>query len=311
MRLSALPLLVLVLTACPSSKDAGEAQSQSAAPASNAPAFSDTAAFEHVKTQVAFGPRMPGSPGHAKQLAWMTQFLKERADTLAVQSFSVTTSKGKKLELTNLFARFNPTASDRVLLITHWDTRPTADQESDSTKKNTPILGADDGASGTAVLMQIAEILKKNKAPIGVDLLFVDGEDWGPEGTDMYLGAKYFAANLPAGYKPLYGILIDMIGDQNPIYPIEDNSSEKAPEVVDRVWRTAESIGLGNYFPRSHYGYIEDDHLALNQAGIHTADIIDLDYPYWHTTGDTLEHVSPQGLGVVGKVLLSLIFAGG
>lgn len=311
MRLSALPLLLLVLTGCPSNNDANSAQTQSDASEVKAPAFSEDNAFELLRTQVNFGPRMPGHAAHDNQLKWMVDYLRSRADTVETQPFNYTTTKGKQLALANVFARFNPSAQDRVLLVAHWDTRPTADEDPDSTKRKDPILGADDGASGVALLMEIANVLSKNKPPIGVDLLFVDGEDWGPSGEDMYLGAKHFAANLPAGYKPLYGIVVDMIADQNPVYPIESNSQDRAPEVVERVWRTAEQLGLGNHFRRSSAGGIEDDHMPLNQAGIRTIDIIDFDYPYWHTTGDVVEHTAPKGLGVVGKVLLTLIFAGG
>lgn len=277
---------------------------------SRAPAISGDSAYAHLRTQVGFGPRVPGTAGHQKQLEWMLQYLRERADTVTQQKWTHTTATTRKqLPLTNVFARFNPTAEDRVLLVAHWDTRPTADEDADESKRGEAISGANDGASGTALLLEIADILAQNKAPIGVDLLFVDGEDYAPD--NMYLGAKYFAANLPPGYRPLYGIVVDMIADQNPRYPIEGNSQEMAPEVVDRVWRTASELGLGNYFPRTNQGGIEDDHVPLNQAGIRTIDIIDFDYPYWHTTGDVLEHTSPVGLGVVGRVLLELIFRGG
>ena len=301
----------LMLAACAKQKQAGDTGTVEV----KAPEISGDSAYALIREQVAFGPRVPGAAGHEKQLAWMVAYLKARADTVSVDSFSYTTTKDKKLHLANVFARFNPTSPDRVLLVTHWDTRPTANEDQNPLNRGMPISGANDGGSGTALLMEIADVLKKNKAPIGVDLLFVDGEDYGPTGDDMYLGAKHFAANLPPGYKPLYGVLVDMIGDQNPVYKIESNSQDMAPEVVDRIWRTAEELGLGNYFPRSSLGGIEDDHLTLNQAGIRTADIIDFDYgpgnAYWHTLGDTADHTSPLGLEVVGRVLLELIFRGG
>lgn len=304
-----LPLL-LVLTACHGKTQAANQQDTIE---HKAPAFSGDSAFVLLKTQVAFGPRVPGTEPHQKQLDWMLQYLHGRADTVSAQPFTYTTTDGKKLQLANVFARFNPAAADRVLLLAHWDTRPTADMETDPAKKNTPISGANDGASGVALLMAMADVMAKHKPPIGVDILLVDGEDYAPD--NMYLGAVHFAANLPPGYKPLYGILVDMIGDQTPSYPVEPNSKDFAPEVVDRVWRTAEELGYGNYFPNSPGGGVEDDHFALNHAGIRTIDIIDFDYgpnnAYWHTTQDTLEHTSPVGLGVVGSVLLELIYRGG
>ncbi|MGQ0815497.1 MAG: M28 family peptidase [Gemmatimonadota bacterium] len=305
-----LPLMLFVLAGCPS---AGQEAGGNTAAQSNAPPLVADSAYQHIRTQVAFGPRVPNTDGHRKQLEWMLAYLRERADTVTTQSWTQNTTMGAQLALTNVFARFNPSAADRVLLLAHWDTRPTADEDGDESKRGEPISGANDGASGTALLLEIANVLSKHEPPIGVDLLFVDGEDYAP--NNMYLGAKYFAANLPSGYRPLYGILVDMIADQNPAYPIESNSKEMAPEVVDRVWRTAEELGLGNHFRRSSQGAIEDDHMPLNRAGIRTINIIDFDYgpgnSYWHTSADVLENTSPRGLGVVGTVLLELIFRGG
>jgi len=275
------------------------------------PAFRADTAFAYLGRQVAFGPRVPGSPGHAAQLAWMAEFLETRADTVILDPFEhETTATGTRLELTNVFARFRPDARDRILVLAHWDTRPTADEEADAERRARPIPGANDGASGTAVLLELANVLSSNSPPIGVDLLFVDGEDYGPGEPDMYLGAKRFAARNP-GYRPLYGILLDMVGDQNPVYPIESYSRESAPEVVERVWRVAEEIGHGSAFVRRDGGAITDDHIPLNRAGIRTIDIIDFDYGHWHRLTDDLANVSAKGLGIVGSVVTALIFRGG
>lgn len=280
-----------------------------------APTFDGDAAYALLERQVEFGPRVPGTEGHARQLAWMEEYLRERADTLILQSFTHRTESGETLELTNLFARFRPEAADRVLYLTHWDTRPTADQDPDPARRDEPIAGANDGASGTAVLLQLADVLSRHSPPIGVDLLFVDGEDYGPTGVDMYLGATYFAANLPPGYRPLYGVLIDMIGDRDPVFPIEAYSQQYAPEVVQRVWRVADELGYGRIFRRTPGLAIEDDHIPLNRAGIRTIDIIDFDYgpgnSYWHTHQDSLQNTAPTGLEAVGRVLTTLVFRGG
>lgn len=302
-------LLSALLIGCGSQGTNGDTTNGQSA--SNAPPFSADSAYAYLRKQAAFGPRVTGMPGHAAQLAWMKEFLTARADTVIVQEFTHThTQSGKKLPMTNLFARFNPGAGTRILLLAHWDTRPTADQEFDSALAKEPIIGANDGASGVAVLLELANVLKNHSAPIGVDLLFVDGEDYGPDGSDMYIGATHFASNL-MGYKPMYGILLDMIGDQNPVFKMEGNSQEMAPEVVDRVWRTAERIGLGEFFPKTSQGSVTDDHLPLNRAGIRTIDIIDFDYPHWHTTKDIVENTSPRGLDAVGRVLTELIYKGG
>jgi glutaminyl-peptide cyclotransferase len=280
--------------------------------ASNAPPFNADSAHAYLRKQVSFGPRVSGMAGHAAQLAWMKEFLQARADTVIAQEFTHThTGTRQPYRMTNLFARFNASSNTRVLLVAHWDTRPTADSDSDPEKQKQPILGANDGGSGVAVLLEIANVLKKHSPPIGVDLLFVDGEDLGPDSADMYLGASHFAANLPPGYKPMYGIVIDMVGDQNPSYMVESNSKDMAPEVVDRVWRTAEQLGLGNIFKRTEQGAVTDDHLPLNRAGIRTIDIIDFDFPQWHTSGDIVENTSPRGLEAVGRVLIELIYRGG
>ncbi|HEY0672226.1 MAG TPA: M28 family peptidase [Longimicrobiales bacterium] len=300
-------LMTIVLTGCPSNgqQPGGETLTRMAPP------FSADAAFEHVRTQVGFGPRVPGTAGHQQQLDWMTQYLRERADTVELQSFTHTTTTTKKqLQLTNVIARFNPQATERVLLLTHWDTRPTADNEGDDARRKMPVPGANDGGSGTAVLLEIANVLKTQKPTVGVDLLFVDGEDFGPNEPDMYLGAKYFAANA-GSYRPLYGVLIDMIADKSPQYSVEEYSDQMAPEVVQRVWGLAENLGFGRYFNRSNQGAIGDDHVPLNRAGIRTANIIDCCEHPWHTLQDDLSNVSPEGLGVVGTVLLELLFREG
>ena len=302
-----LPFLMVVLMGCPS----GGRDANGNAAAQVAPPFSAEAAFQHVRTQVGFGPRVAGMPGHDRQLQWMVEYLSGRADSVTLQKFTHTTSTDhRKLAMANVIAHFNPQATDRVLLVAHWDTRPTADSEADEADRKRPIDGANDGASGTAVLLEIANVLSKTKPGVGVDLLFVDGEDYGPSEPDMYLGAKYFAANV-GGYRPLYGVLVDMIGDRTPEFPIEDNSQRMAPEVVQRIWNLAEELGFGRYFPRTNAGAITDDHVPLNQAGIRTANIIDCcDHP-WHTLEDNLDNVSAEGLGVVGAVLLELIFREG
>lgn len=277
------------------------------------PAFDGEAAHALLRRQVEFGPRVPGMAGHAAQLDWMTSYLSERADTVLLQEFTHTASNGATLRMTNVFARFRPDLADRILLVAHWDTRPTADQSAD--RADQPIPGANDGASGTAVLLQLADVLSRHGPPVGVDLLFVDGEDYGPGSQDMYLGAKHFAATTGTTYRPLYGVLADMVGDQTPRFPMEGHSLMYAPEVVDRVWRAAAQLGLDHIFVRQQGPAISDDHVPLNEAGIRTIDIIDFDYGpanrYWHTHDDVVANTSAVGLEAVGRVLALLVFNGG
>ncbi|HEX6135235.1 MAG TPA: M28 family peptidase [Longimicrobiales bacterium] len=305
--------LAIAAAACPGDSRQAGGSFAIAIDTSHVPPFSAQSAHALLVRQTQFGPRVAGRAGHAAQLSWMTRHLNDRADTVLVQPFDHTDSEGRTVRMSNVLARFNTAARDRVLLLAHWDTRPTADMDPDRPKE--PIQGANDGASGTAVLLELANVLSRHSPPIGVDLLFVDGEDYGPGERDMYLGAKHFAANQPPGFRPLYGILVDMVGDRTPLYPIEGNSQESAPEVVERVWSVAEQIGLAATFPRRVGTYITDDHVALNQAGIRTINIIDFDYgpgnEYWHTHQDVVANTAPDGLGAVGRVLLTLIFNGG
>ena len=314
-------LLLLALALAPGCDRGGAAgEAPGAAGAAEAPrvarpAFNSASAYEHLRRQVAFGPRIPGTPGHAAQLAWMKEYLAARADTVAEQPFTHVTRAGETLRMSNLFARFRPEAQDRVLLVAHWDTRPKSDQAATPADREKPVPGANDGASGVAVLLELADMLKRQPPGIGVDLLLVDGEDYGPTGEDMYLGAKHFAANLPAGYRPFYGIVLDMVGDREPRFPVESNSQRFAPEVVQRVWGLAQEMGYGDVFPLTDGGPIEDDHVPLNQAGIRTIDVIDFDYGpghrYWHTPQDVPENTSAETLRIVGEVIAELVYRGG
>jgi glutaminyl-peptide cyclotransferase len=278
-----------------------------------APEFRGDTALALLRRQVAFGPRVAGMAGHAAQLEWMAAYLRARADTVVLQPFTHTGPRGEQLEMTNVFARFRPGLAERVLLIAHWDTRPTADSEPTPERRAMPIPGANDGASGTAVLLELANVLSSHSPPIGVDLLFVDGEDYAPD--HMYLGAKHFAAHKPVGYEPFYGILLDMVGDRTPEFQQEGYSVRYAPEVVERVWRMAERLGYARMFPRTLGIPITDDHIPLNDAGIRTIDIIDFDYgpanAYWHTLDDSLENVGAEGLEGVGTVISELVYRGG
>ena len=302
-----LTAVALLGTAC----DASPGQSRAAAPERELiPVdFDADSAHALIAHQVAFGPRVPGTAGHAAQLEWMVETLRGYADTVEVRRFTHAARSGDSVEMANVFARFRPEARDRILLVAHWDTRPIAEEDPDAERRGEPIPGANDGGSGVAVLMEIARVLSSHSPPLGVDLLFTDGEDYGP--GEMYLGATHFAANLPPGYRPLYGILVDLVADRSPVFPVEAQSEHYAPEVVDLVYRTAREIGMGAYFPETVGQSIDDDHIPLNQAGIRTIDIIDLDFPQWHTTADTFENTSPEGLEAVGEVLTQLILSGG
>ena len=276
------------------------------------PTFDATRAFEDLETQVAFGPRVPGSEGHSRQLAWMESRLLELADTVFFEPFEHVTADGHELSLTNIIARFGPDDGSRILLLTHWDTRPWADRSPDEADHDTPVPGANDGASGTAVLLELARMFKAQPPPGGVDLLFSDGEDYGPGTEDMFLGARHYVAGGAREDSPAFAVLLDMVGDADPRFPAEAYSIERAPQIVQRVWGIAADLGYRRYFPLDETVRVIDDHLQLNDAGIPTIDIIDFDYGpgnrFWHTLRDTPENTSAQTLMMVGDVVAEVVY---
>jgi hypothetical protein len=259
---------------------------------------------------------VPNTPAHEDALAWLVDTLGALADTVHVESFTHATTQGDTLRLSNVVASFSPAAPSRVLLAAHWDTRPVAEKDPDPERRDEPIPGANDGASGVAVLLEVARALHGQPLPepYGVDVVLLDGEDYGHHpGTfatnadDMYLGAREYA-RVHAGDPPLFGILLDLVGDTEPRFPKEGYSQDYAPEVVRRIWGAAADLGYTREFPDRSRGYVTDDHLFLNQAGLRTADIIDLDYPEWHTHADTPAAMSAASLDAVGEVLLEVLY---
>jgi len=271
--------------------------------------FNGRSAFSYVEQQMAFGPRIPNTLGAQKTGDWLLTELRARADTVIVQNFQQRTGKGKTLQLRNFFARFRPQASDRVLFLAHWDTRPFADKSQNLGQQRMPVPGANDGASGVAVLLGLADALKAKAPAIGVDLLFVDGEDYGDfsDTTETLLGARYFAKHQPPGYTTLFAVLFDMVGDKDLDIQQEGFSLANAPEVVQRVWQTADRLGYGRIFQARAGQPLTDDHVPLQQAGIRAIDVIDFDFPFHHTTEDTIDKVSAESLQIVGDVAVALV----
>ena len=278
--------------------------------------FSAETAFEYLEKQVAFGPRNPGSTGHRNCLQYLTEELKKYTPNVTNQPFLHKDNELKRtFSLSNIIARFpgsNPNGQ-KILLAAHWDTRPRADRENDPELKDQPILGANDGASGVAVLLEVARVLSENPPPFPVDIVFFDGEDYGKSGDrDNYLlGAKHFAANWRSGpYQ--FGLLLDMVGDKNLSLKKEGYSYRMLPYIVDRVWKRAQELKL-RAFENKLGSEIYDDHQPLIQVGIPIIDIIQSDLvgsKYWHTLDDTPDKCSPESLKQVGTLVLSLVFNG-
>lgn len=271
--------------------------------------FDGEVALSYVAAQLDFGPRVPGTDGHRRTGDWILARLRERADSAEVQEFTHVTVDGDTLRLRNFIGRFRPELKDRVLFLAHWDTRPRAEKSPNLGDQQRPVPGANDGASGVAVLLGVADALKRRPPAVGVDLLFVDGEDYGDFGLgkDVLLGSKYYASTLTPDARPLFAVLFDMVGDRDLQIPQEGNSAERAPEVVERVWSRARDLGYGRVFRNSVGVPITDDHIPLLEAGVRAIDVIDLDYPYHHTTEDTLDKVSARSLQIVGDVAVALV----
>ena len=272
--------------------------------------FAGARAFGYLERQMQFGPRIPGTPGHDRTGDWILERLHATADSVVVQAFTHVTRQGQTLHLRNFLARFRPAAAERVLLLAHWDTRPHADQSANLGQQRLPVPGANDGASGVAVLLGVADALKAKPPATGVDLLFVDGEDFGDftsDSNDVLMGSRFFTAHQPPGFPPLFAVLFDMVADKDQQFYYEANSQAFAPEVVERVWHTAADLGYGRIFIPGVKHTLIDDHVALQKAGIHAIDVVDFDYPYWHTTEDTIDKVSAASLQVVGDVAVALV----
>ncbi|MCW3122482.1 MAG: hypothetical protein JWQ38_1974, partial [Flavipsychrobacter sp.] len=285
--LSVISLLLSLATLGVSCKDNNEekkAQVTDAAPPPkhiNAPAFEADSAYTSVSKQVDFGPRTPGSVAQTKCAAWMFSGLKKVCDTVYKQEVHVTGGDGKSLPCINLIGVINPAASKRILLLTHWDSRPWADQ--DTKDKDKPVLAADDGGSGVGVLLEVARQLKAHglAASLGVDILLTDVEDYGRTewGENSYcLGTQYWAHHPHvAGYKADFGILLDMVGGRGAQFPMEGISTVYAGDIQQKVWQAAANAGYSSFFPYVAGAEITDDHVPVNKiTGIKTIDIISL-----------------------------------
>jgi glutaminyl-peptide cyclotransferase len=274
--------------------------------------FDGEAALGYAKTQLDFGPRIPGTPGAQKAGDWIIDEMKSRADTVVVQAWTHTTLDGRQVPMRNILARFRPQSTDRILYVTHWDTRPVSDGSSNLGERQLPVPGANDGASGVGLFVALGDALKKTPPNVGVDLLFVDGEDFGsfddPNLADVLIGSRYFSKNPPdSGYKPIFGVLWDMIGDKDLVIKKEGYSMQRAPEVVERVWSTAAELGHDRVFVPVEQGAITDDHVPLLEAGYRVIDVIDLDYPDHHRPTDTIDKISARSLSIVGEVAEALL----
>ena len=323
---------VLLLSSCGDKQPKGTpSTSEKPNKTVSVPNFNADSAYQFVASQTNFGPRVPETQAHADCAQWLAAKLGEFADTVIVQDFRAKLYNGKGVDGQNIVGVFHPEAKKRIVLCAHWDSRPYADHDPDAANTHTPIDGANDGASGVGVLMECARQFKLQELPehLGVDIVLFDLEDYGPhiEEAEKYydedvnywaLGSQYWSKHPHVyGYKAYYGILLDMVGGSNPTFPKEYYSQGYAAWVSNKVWRKAADLGYRPYFTNELGALISDDHVPMNQnAGIPTIDIIDLQpessnecFPeVWHTLNDNIENIDKTTLGMVGDVLLHVVY---
>lgn len=313
-------LTVLLFTACNQTKQSTQKNEETI----NVPTFSSDSAYLYIQQQVDFGPRVPNTAAHKACASFLSATLKRFGANVIEQQAELTAFDGTILQAINIIGSFNPEAEMRVMLFAHWDTRPWADHDANPENRKKPVLGANDGASGVGVLLEIARQIGIQKPNIGIDIIFFDAEDYGAPETfsgntedSWCLGTQYWAKNphVP-GYRARYGILLDMVGAPQATFLREQISEYYAPHIVEKVWSQANNLGFGQYFVNKKGGAITDDHLYVNKlAGIPSIDIIQYDTDsesgfghYWHTVNDTMDNIDKNTLRAVGTTVMHVIY---
>lgn len=324
-----LSALILLLSAC--QQDAEQSLSEKATDTLpeekiTVPAFNTDSAYHFVQQQVDFGPRVPNTSPHLATADFLKETLERFGAEVQIQSFETPAFDGTPLALQNIIASFNPEAGKRILLAAHWDSRPFADKDND--RKNEPIDGANDGASGVGILLELARLFQQQPPEVGVDIILFDGEDYGePEGHHQTnesgnqvwwcLGSQYWSENKhQKNYMAYYGILLDMVGAEGAQFYREGVSMRAAPSIVKKVWGQAQSLGHGRYFVYENSPEIVDDHIYVNyNAKIPMIDIIDYApgtdayFPaYHHTHEDNMEVISKETLKAVGETVANVVY---
>jgi hypothetical protein len=292
------------------------------------PTFDTDRAWGFLEAQVAFGPRAPGTTGHDQAEAYLFGELQKTARRALKQEFRTRTQFGGPYDFANLIGLYGAETGKALMLCAHWDTRPVADQDPSPANRSTPVLGANDGASGVAVLLELAQAFKQAPPSIPVIVALWDAEDSGRSaGTPPYfgflLGSQYFVEHMPAGARPDDVVLLDMVGgDSRPNarvgtrpggnnafdLPIERNSLRAAPDLVDEVYSAGERLGHAAFQRRQGYDVI-DDHMPFIDDGFPAIDLIEFDYPEWHTVDDTPDHCDRAALQQVGETLLEVVYS--
>jgi len=287
------------------------------------PDFNADSAFVYIKAQADMGPRVPGSKAHDNAVAYYEKQFKKFGAEVIIQKGNVTTYDNKPWILKNIIASYNPKASDRILLCSHWDSRPFADKDPKIENRTKPCPGVNDGASGVGVLMEIARLASVKKPDVGIDIILFDLEDYGDDGGNpetWCLGSQYWSKNLHIPYYGAkFGILLDMVGAKNATFYKEEISMTYASEAVNKVWGAAQNLGYSNYFINQKMGGMTDDHKYVNElAQVPCLDIIHYEmniasgrgefFKHHHTTTDDINTIDKSTLKAVGQTLLEVIY---
>ena len=314
-------LTVIQLSACNHANRSTQKEEKTV----SVPEFSADSAYKFTQKQVDFGPRVPNTVAHEACAGYLSAELKKSGAEVIEQKADLTAFDGTILKSTNIIGSFNPKAVTRILLFSHWDSRPWADHDPKPANRKKPVMAANDGASGVGVLLEMARLMGQQQPEVGVDIIFFDSEDYGaPESfksenseESWCLGTQYWAKNPHVqGYTARYGILLDMVGGKNATFYREQASDYYAGSVVSNVWSQAKSLGFGRYFVDQKGGAITDDHIYVNQIiGIPSIDIIQYDPNsksgfgfYWHTTLDTMDNVDKNTLKAIGMTLMHVVY---
>jgi len=323
-------LLMLALVSCSCNRSAQKGETRvdlgtKQTVSKEIPQFLADSAYQYVAEQCNFGPRVPGTEAQTACAEWLANELRRHGATVMVQEGEMTAYNGSKLPVKNIIGSFNSEAKLHVLLMSHWDSRPVADNDPDPTKRKQPVMGANDGASGVGVLLELARLCSQKLPQVGIDIFLTDAEDYGaPEDWEGNHDEKWWALGTQMwckqaakeGYRAQYGILLDMVGSANATFYREYYSERYAGSFVNEIWQTAARLGYGNLFINQQGGGVTDDHVFVNRMlNIPCVDIIDTRVdtdgtfcPEWHTTYDTIDNISKETLGKVGRVLVSLLW---
>jgi Zn-dependent M28 family amino/carboxypeptidase len=319
---------IMAVTACGSNGNQPTTTKQESAEAVALPQFNADSAYNFVKAQVDFGPRVPNSDEHRQCGDYLAEKLKSYGANVITQEMELKAYDGTKLQARNIIGEFQPDNKKRIMLCAHWDSRPWADSDPDATKHRTPILGANDGASGVGVLLEVARLLSQSPTKVGVDIIFFDAEDYGTHNADdnpmrvtmdhsWALGSQYWSRRPhKRGYNARYGILLDLVGAPGSTFYQDGISLEYASNIVDKVWNMAHKIGHGEYFIKQKGGYVTDDHYYVNEfMRLPCIDIINYDEEsengfgiYHHTIKDDMQWIDRGSLRAVGETVVAVIY---